>query len=104
MSAQRKISDLSSDLADRAESFCAYFFPKGRKQGNYWQIGDTSGVAGQSLAVRLQSHGGRKAGAWADYVAALVMLPICDLVLFYGRLAASTQHNVRTRRGFSDAP
>lgn len=67
MSAQRKISDLSSDLADRAESFCAYFFPNGRKQGNYWQIGDTSGAAGQSLAVRLQSHGGRKAGAWTDF-------------------------------------
>ena len=67
MSARRKISDLSSDLAGRAESFCAHFFPKGRKQGNYWQMGDTSGVAGQSLAVRLQPHGGRKAGLWTDF-------------------------------------
>lgn len=104
MSAHRKIRDLSRDLADRAESFCAHFFPKGRKQGNYWQIGDTSGVAGQSLAVRLQSHGGRKAGQWTDYVAALVMLRICDWALFPRQLTASRQHNVSTLRGLRDAP
>jgi len=61
------IATLSRDLADRAEVFCRHYFPQGRKQGNYWQIGDTSGVAGQSLAVRLTDNGGRKAGNWADY-------------------------------------
>ncbi|MGD9865734.1 MAG: toprim domain-containing protein [Pseudodonghicola sp.] len=67
MSARRSIADLSADLADRAESFCRQYFPEGRKQGNYWQVGDTSGAKGQSLAIRLQAQGGRKAGAWVDY-------------------------------------
>ena len=67
MNAQRSIADLSADLADRAESFCRQYFPEGRKQGNYWQVGDTSGAKGQSLAIRLQAEGGRKAGSWTDY-------------------------------------
>ena len=61
------IKDLSLDLAAQAERFCRHFFPEGRKQGNYWQIADTSGAAGQSLSVRLRDHGGRKAGSWTDY-------------------------------------
>jgi hypothetical protein len=67
MSARRSIADLSADLADRAESFCRHYFPEGHKQGNYWQVGDTSGAKGQSLAIRLQAEGGRKAGSWTDY-------------------------------------
>ncbi len=67
MSVRRSIADLSADLADRAESFCRLYFPEGRKQGNYWQVGDTSGSKGQSLAIRLQAQGGRKAGSWTDY-------------------------------------
>ena len=67
MSARRSIADLSADLADRAESFCRHYFPEGRKQGNYWQVGDTSGAKGQSLAIRLQAEGRRKAGSWTDY-------------------------------------
>lgn len=67
MSARRSIADLSVDLAARAESFCRQYFPEGRKQGNYWQVGDTSGAKGQSLAIRLQAQGGRKAGSWTDY-------------------------------------
>ena len=61
------IKNLSLDLAAKAESFCRHFFPDGRKQGNYWQIGDTSGAEGQSLSIRLQENGGRKAGNWTDY-------------------------------------
>ena len=67
MNARRSIADLSADLSDRAESFCRQYFPEGRKQGNYWQVGDTSGARGQSLAIRLQAQGGRKAGSWTDY-------------------------------------
>lgn len=67
MSARRSIADLSADLADRAESFCHQYFPEGRKQGNYWQVGDTTGAKGQSLAIRLQAQGGRKAGSWTDF-------------------------------------
>lgn len=67
MSARRSIADLSADLADRAESFCRQYFPEGRKQGNYWQVGDTSGAKGQSLAIRLKAETGRKAGSWTDF-------------------------------------
>jgi len=67
MSARRSIADLSAALADRAESFCRQYFPEGRKQGNYWQVGDTSGAKGQSLAIRLQAQGERKAGSWQDF-------------------------------------
>lgn len=67
MSAGRSIADLSADLADRAESFCRQYFPEGRKQGNYWQVGDASGAKGQSLAIRLHAQGGRKAGSWQDF-------------------------------------
>lgn len=67
MSARRSIADLSADLADRAESFCRQYFPEGCKQGNYWQVGDTSGAKGRSLAIRLHAQGGRKAGSWQDF-------------------------------------
>lgn len=67
MNARRSIADLSADLANRAESFCRRYFPDGRKRGNYWQVGDTSGAKGQSLAIRLHAHDGRKAGSWVDY-------------------------------------
>ncbi|MEY8827924.1 hypothetical protein AB9K34_05855, partial [Sedimentitalea sp. XS_ASV28] len=66
MSARRSIADLSADLAGRAESFCRQCFPEGRKQDNYWQVGNTSGTKGKSLAIRLQAEGGRKAGSWTD--------------------------------------
>ncbi|MDD9908543.1 MAG: toprim domain-containing protein [Ahrensia sp.] len=67
IASHKDIGDLSLDLAARAESFCRHFFPDGRKCGNYWQIADTSGAQGQSLAICLKDHGGRKAGNWTDY-------------------------------------
>lgn len=67
MSGNQDIKELSRDLANRAEAFCLHFFPDGRKQGNYWQMGDTTGASGQSLVVRLNNHGGRKAGNWTDH-------------------------------------
>ena len=42
-----KVADLSAELADHAENFCRSYFPEGRKQGNYWQIDDTTGSTGQ---------------------------------------------------------
>jgi hypothetical protein len=34
--------------------------------GNYWQMGDVTGVPGRSLGIRLKESGGREAGKWAD--------------------------------------
>ncbi|WBU62333.1 DUF7146 domain-containing protein [Paracoccus albus] len=98
MSARRSIADLSADLADRAESFCRHYFPEGRKQGNYWQVGDTSGAKGQSLAIRLQAQGGRKAGSWTDYATG----QYGDLIdLLHERLGSVTlKETLREARSF----
>ncbi len=58
---------LAKGLADNAEAFCRHWFPSGRKTGNYWQMGDTTGAAGQSLSIRLRSTGNQQAGKWTDY-------------------------------------
>jgi hypothetical protein len=98
MSARRSIADLSADLADRAESFCRQYFPEGRKQGNYWHVGDTSGAKGQSLAIRLHAQGGRKAGSWTDYATG----QYGDLIdLLHERLGSvSLQETLREARSF----
>ncbi|MAN97758.1 MAG: hypothetical protein CMN16_01500 [Roseovarius sp.] len=103
MSARRSIADLSVDLADRAESFCRHYFPEGRKQGNYWQVGDTSGAKGQSLAIRLQADGGRKAGSWQDFATG----EFGDLIdLLHERLGSVTlKETLREARSFrGEAP
>ncbi|GLQ29114.1 DUF7146 domain-containing protein [Sulfitobacter pacificus] len=103
MSARRSIADLSADLADRAESFCRQYFPEGRKQGNYWQVGDTTGAKGQSLAIRLHAQGGRKAGSWTDYATG----EYGDLIdLLHERLGSVTlKETLREARSFlGEAP
>lgn len=98
MNARRSIADLSADLADRAESFCRQYFPEGCKQGNYWQIGDTSGAKGQSLAIRLHAQGGRKAGSWQDFATG----QYGDLIdLLHERLGSVTlKETLREARSF----
>ena len=61
------LAEISADLGARAESFCRAYFSEGCRQGDYWQVGDTSGAAGRSLVIRLQAGEGRKAGGWTDY-------------------------------------
>ena len=65
--ARLNASELAHRLGREAEAVCRYYLSNGRKQGNYWQVGDTSGAKGQSLAIRLQAQGGRKAGSWQDF-------------------------------------
>lgn len=81
MSQKRDIKTLSEALAARSENFCRHFFPNGHKQGNYWHIGDTSGAAGRSLAIRLNHSGGRKAGNWTDYANSDEFGDLIDLLL-----------------------
>ena len=61
------LAEISADLGARAESFCRAYLSEGCRQGDYWQVGDTSGAAGRSLVIRLQAQDGRKAGGWIDY-------------------------------------
>lgn len=67
MTGRVSVAEISADLGARAECFCRAYFSEGCRQGDYWQVGDTSGAAGRSLVIRLQAQDGRKAGGWIDY-------------------------------------
>jgi len=93
--------ELARRLSRHAEAVCRHYLKAGRKEGEYWLVGDTSGAPGRSLYVRIAGpeSGKGAAGHWTDYVAPRVMLRIGDLALSYRRLTASTQHNVSALRG-----
>jgi twinkle protein len=56
--------DLLRDLVrSRIEDLCRHFFPHGRKMGNEWKLGNTTGVSGESLGIQLV---GQKAGLYRD--------------------------------------
>ena len=57
-------TEISAALSARAEDVCRRYLPRGRKQGRYWTIGDTSGAKGRSLFVRLAPPG--IPGKWTD--------------------------------------
>lgn len=61
------VGEIARNLARDTEGFCRQFFPEGRRVGNYWQMADTTGAKGQSLAVRLKSSCGKLAGKWTDH-------------------------------------
>ena len=65
-------TEIAAALSARAEDVCRRYLPRGRKQGRYWTIGDTSGAKGRSLFVRLAPPG--IPGKWTEYVAVLIML------------------------------
>ena len=95
-----RIADLARRLAHDAEAVCRHYLSNGRRCGRYWVVGDLDNTRGRSLYVRLHGPdtGKGAAGKWADNVAGLVMLRICDWVLSYRRLTASTQHNASALR------
>ena len=57
-------TEIASALSARAEDVCRRYLSRGRKQGNYWTAGDTSGAKGRSLFVRLAPPG--IPGKWTD--------------------------------------
>ena len=57
-------TEITAALSARAEDVCRRYLPRGRKQGRYWTIGDTSGAKGRSLFVRLAPPG--IPGKWTD--------------------------------------
>ena len=62
------VNAIAEKLADRAEAVCRTYLPKGRKDGNYWMVGDATGAPGRSLYVRLRGplSGKGAAGKWTD--------------------------------------
>ncbi|MDQ2067227.1 toprim domain-containing protein [Xinfangfangia sp. CPCC 101601] len=61
-------ADLSHRLGQQAEAVCRHYLSNGRKQGNYWQVGDVRNEPGRSMFVRLTGPASGKgaAGKWTD--------------------------------------
>lgn len=59
---------LARDLASQAERLCRRYLSNGRREGNYWLVGDVRNTPGSSLYVRLRESpdGAGRAGKWTD--------------------------------------
>ncbi|WP_126976294.1 DUF7146 domain-containing protein [Frigidibacter oleivorans] len=66
--ARLNASELAQRLGRQAEAVCRHYLSNGRKQGNYWQVGDVQNTPGRSMFVRLTGpeSGKGAAGKWAD--------------------------------------
>lgn len=62
------VSDLARRLAANAEAVCRHYLSNGRREGNYWTVGDARNTPGRSLYVRLRGPlaGKGAAGKWTD--------------------------------------
>lgn len=58
--------DLARRLADRPEAVCRHYLSNGRRQGNYWLVGDVRNTPGRSMFVRLRASPKGPAGKWID--------------------------------------
>ena len=59
-------SDLAQRLGREAEAVCRHYLDAGRRQGNYWQVGDARNTPGRSMFVRLKETVKGPAGKWTD--------------------------------------
>ena len=59
-------SDLATRLGREAEAVCRHYLGAGRRQGNYWQVGDARNTPGRSMFVRLKATAKGPAGKWSD--------------------------------------
>src|SRR3989338_5951581 len=68
----RSAADLSSRLARDAEAVCRHYLSNGRRQGQYWLVGDVRTAPGGSMFVRLKGPdtGPGAAGRWTDAASA----------------------------------
>lgn len=64
----RDAAELSRRLARDAEVVCRHYLPNGRRQGQYWTVGDARNTPGRSMFVRLKGPeaGPGAAGHWTD--------------------------------------
>jgi len=61
-------SDIARRLADNAEAVCRRYLSTGKREGQYWLVGNVHNEPGRSLYVRLSGQGGGRAlpGKWTD--------------------------------------
>lgn len=66
--ARLNATKLAQRLGQQAEAVCRHYLSNGRKQGNYWQVGDVQNNPGRSMFVRLTGpeSGKGAAGKWTD--------------------------------------
>ena len=64
--ARLNASELAQRLGRQADAVCRHYLSNGRKQGNYWQVGDVRNTAGRSMFVRLHDSVKGIAGKWQD--------------------------------------
>jgi hypothetical protein len=64
----RDAAELAHRLARDAEAVCRHYLSNGRRQGNYWLVGDVRNTPGRSMFVRLKGgeSGKGAAGNWRD--------------------------------------
>ena len=53
-------------LGRQAEAVCRHYLGAGRRQGNYWLVGDVRNTPGRSMFVRLKDSPKGPAGKWQD--------------------------------------
>ena len=68
MATSSQAAELARRLARRAEAACRHYLSNGRREGNYWLVGDAANAPGRSLFVRLigPDSGKGAAGKWTD--------------------------------------
>ncbi len=59
-------SDLAQRLGRQAEAVCRHYLGNGRRQGNYWLVGDVRNTPGRSMFVRLRDMAKGPAGKFND--------------------------------------
>ncbi|MGH6633818.1 MAG: DUF7146 domain-containing protein, partial [Sphingopyxis sp.] len=61
-------AEIARRLGENAEAVCRRYLNKGRREGQYWMVGNIRIDPGRSLYVRLSgdAEGGRSAGKWTD--------------------------------------
>lgn len=64
--ARQDVSDLAQRLGRQAEAACRTYLDAGRRQGNYWQVGDVRNTPGRSMFLRLKDTAKGPAGKWTD--------------------------------------
>ena len=83
-------TDLAERLGRQAEAVCRHYLSNGRKQGNYWLIGDARNTPGRSMFVRLTGRASGKgaAGKWVD-AASSEHGDLLDVIVAAGELPAA---------------
>ena len=63
---RESVSEIKDRLADQAEAVCRHYLPAGRREGNYWLVGDIHNTPGRSMYVRLNGGTSAPPGKWTD--------------------------------------